>query len=327
MKRTLLKVLFSVALIAACDDKPTPPPPPPPPPPPVEKPRVDKAFSLANYQGYIFFGAHSECQSDEEFENNVKAMLAQGWNTPQICSETEFWDPGCGHLPAKKRNPERLKKTLDILARIPGVQVALVGNCTLKRQVPLEEQFQWAQKVAQVAKEYKNVAIFTHNEFDNCAGRNDWGGDRKWCAGKVEVARHISMYKTHGFGIVTADDSFTKDPERTKPFTESQVFSHRLTNIGAWPASFHPDRERLGKPWDPSLSDLQKLARYNGEFILSETVAWQDYSGRCNGLRTCDAKRIDDYIFNCSAIPKCYFTLHSENLLDGKLPTRIPLAR
>ena len=302
---------------------------------------MDTDFSWDTYQGYIAFGLGHEGQSEQDVVSFVTTMLSYGWNTPQVCSETEFWDEGSTSLPRKPRDLERLRWTLDILARIPGVQVALVGNCTLKRQVPLEEQLAWARVVADVVlgkgvrsewgtvegtEPFRNIAIFTHNEFDNCAGRTDWGGNKNYCAGKEEVKRHIRMYREAGIQYVTADDSFTKDPVRTRGMPESQVYGFRLANAGAWPASFHPDRERRGQPWDPSLEDLQKLARWNGEFVLSETVAWGD-DGECDGLRTCDPDRIPRYIATCAAVPECHFTLHGTELLAGRLPSVIPRAR
>jgi len=308
---------------------------------------MDQQFSLDAYQGVIAFGLGHPGQSEEDVLAYVNALMTSGWNTFQVCSENEYWtdDP---NLPNKPRDPERLKWTLDLLARVPGVQVALVGNCTLKRQVPLSEQFAWAQTVANVAKEFRNVAIFTHNEFDNCAGRSDWGGNGRWCAGKQDVRQHIDMYRAAGFQVITADDSICVGPEVPK------TYQFRLANISAWPASFHPCRSVRDEPWDPlrdgeeteasllkkygpigvlglneanDLYFLQQMARYNGEFILSETVAWMDYSGRCNGLRTCDPNRIPALIDRCSRVPECHMTFHCENCLAGIVPTLIPQAR
>lgn len=325
-----MRMLFSRAglsllfIILACDN-PLPAGPDPYVPPPVvtEPPRVDQNFDMDNYRGVIAFGLGHDLQSKENVLSFVHALMGRGWNTFEICSETEFWD-GTFAYPIKVRSPERLDWLLDIIARVPGAQVALIGNCTLKRQVPLSEQFNWAMQVAEVAKNYQNIAIFTHNEFDNCRGREDWGGNRNYCAGKEDVARHVRMYKSYGFRYVTADDSFLWPRPGDPP---SLTYSFRLTNIGATPASFHPDREKQGQPWDPSPNQLQQLARFNGEYILSETVAWSDFSGRCDGLRTCDQQRIQNFINNCAAVPECLFTYHCEHCLNGEVPTFIPEAR
>jgi len=318
----------------------------------------------------IAFGLGHPGQNEEDVNRFLDAYLSRGWNTFQICSETEWWDEGSDEYPRKPRDVERLRWTLDLVARKPGAQVALVGICTLKRQVSLEEQFRWAFNVACVAAggdvvsdgrgctpgqrpRYKNVAIFTHNEFDNCAGRDDWGGNARNCAGKEEVKRHVRMYREAGFEVVTADDSFTLDPRRTRGMPESQIYGFRLANAGARPASFHPDRELRDQPWDPmreapsipelyvrdpigslgldeghDLDVLEKLARYNGgEFILSETVAWADDTGRCDGLSTCDPERIPRLIERCSRVAGCFVTIHSRNQLAGRPATVIPEAR
>jgi hypothetical protein len=277
--------------------------------------------------------------------------MAKNWNTFEICSETEFWDEGaCTTYPRKPRDPERLKWTLDIIARIPGAQVALIGNCTLKRQIPLDQQLKmiangtpvkslgvnvsdsevsaWHNIVARVVTEndFKNVAIFTHNEFDNCAGRADWGGRPGNCAGKEDVKQHIRDYRNAGIAVVTADDSFSWPRPGD---SEKLTYEFRLANIGAWPASFHPDREKNGQPWDPSPHMLEQLARWNGTYILSETVALMDYSGRCDGLRTCNVVRVERFIANCAAVSngQCKFTLHGENNLAGIVGNEIPEAK
>jgi hypothetical protein len=287
------------------------------------------------YRGIIAFGLGHPEQSEDDVLRFVAAAMGRGWNTFQICSETEFWDGTANDYPTKPRDVERLRWTLDLLARVPGAQVALIGNCTLKRQVPLDQQLRtggvsaaevtrWAEQVANVAKDFRNVAIFTHNEFDNCRGRVDWGGDNANCAGKQDVAEHIRIYRAAGIAIVTADDSF-RPPKPGDP--PSLTFGFRLANVGASPASFHPDREKNGEPWDPSPHQLRELGRHNGTYLLSETVAWMDYSGTCDGLRTCDQGRIDRYIANCAAEPTCRFTFHCENCLAGRVPTWIPEAR
>lgn len=323
-----MRILFFAvvaSLVFGCDRAPTFPDPPPivEPPPVTEDPRVDVDFDLEGYKGIIAFGLGHPGQSKQDVINFVTNATNHGVYTIQPCSETEFWD-GSFQYPQKPRDPERLNWLLDILSRIPGVQVALVGNCTLKRQVPLSEQLEWARQVAEVAQEYKNVAIFTHNEFDNCRHRDDWEGRKEYCAGKEDVAQHIRLYKSYGFKYVTADDSFSP-PVRGD--SGQRTYGFRLANIGAIPASFHPAREKDGRPWDPSLHQLQQLGRFNGDYILSETVAWADFSGRCDGLRTCDQDRIQDFVDRCVQVPECKFTFHCEACLNGEVPTFTPLMR
>lgn len=348
MKRLLLALVFS---LIACDETtftgpspiPRPSGPTQPLPPPPQAPRVDQAFSMDSYKGVIAFGLGNSCQDEGDVLAFVSAYMARGWNTFQVCSETEFWDEGaCTTFPAKPRDPERLAWLLDTIARVPGAQVALIGNCTLKRQVPLPEQFDWAHDVACIVKggrpagprtcapgiapRFQNVAIFTHNEFDNCRGRSDWGGSASYCAGKEDVAEHVRLYRRAGIQWVTADDSFSWPRPGD---SESLTYGFRLANIGASPASFHPDREKNGQPWDPSPHMLERLADFSGLYVLSETVALMDYSGRCDGLRTCDLARVEAYIARCAAVSggRCKFTLHSESQLAGIPATQIPEAR
>lgn len=323
--RTLLALILALTL--GCDGTTVSPSPPPVSPPPVVEPvplpRVDQPFSWDSYAGILAFGLGHPGQSEQDVRAFINAGMAKGWNTFQPCAETEFWD-GSFAYPQKPRDPERLRWLLDIFASIPGAQVTLVGNCTIKRQVPLSEQTEWARTVAEIASEYLNVAIFTHNEFDNCRGRSDWGGNAAYCAGKQDVAEHIRIYKEAGIQYVTADDSFR--PPKPED-SASLSYGFRLANIGAYPASFHPDRTKNNKPWDPSPHQLKQLGRHNGLFVLSETVAYADFSGICSGLRTCDQQRIENYIRNCNAEPQCRFTLHCENCLNGEVPTYIPEAR
>jgi hypothetical protein len=335
----MLLVLLMGCPITTCDTPSSPEPPvvDTPPPPPERPPRVDQPFSWDAYQGIIAFGLGHPGQTEADVLAFVQAAMAQGWNTFQICSECEFWDNSFAY-PQKPRDPERLRWTLDIIARVPGAQVALIGNCTLKRQIPLDQQIKgfraggvsaaeaerWSRTVANIARDFQNVAIFTHNEFDNCRGRGDWGGDPSYCAGKQDVAEHIRIYRDAGIKYVTADDSF-RPPVKGDP--PQLTYGFRLANIGAWPASFHPDREKDRRPWDPSPHQLRELARYNGLYVLSETVAWTDFSGRCDGLRTCDPVRLDTFIGNCAAVPECRFTFHCEHCLNGLVPTHIPRAQ
>lgn len=322
MKRFLATLMF---VLLACDNPLPSAPDPDPLPPPLEDPdrppRVDEPFDLSGgINGVIAFGLGHPGQSEEDVLAFINAVMAQGWTTIQPCAETEFWD-GSYQYPQKPRDPERLNWLLDIAARVPGLNVTLVVNCTLKRQVPLEEQRQWARQVAAVTMQYKNVAIYTHNELQNCEGRSDWGGRAEWCADKQEARWHVEFFRSQGFQV-TLDDGVCQGPDR------SSTYQFRFRNIGAAPASFHPCRtDQRGRPWDPDRRFLRRMAEVNGPFILSETVAWADSSGNCGGLRTCDPLRLEKYIGDCAAVPECSFTLHCENCLNGEVPTFIPRAR
>lgn len=337
-----------LCLLVGCPQPPSCDPPtsvegdpePPPPPPPPRPPRVDEPFDLSGgIRGVIAFGLGHPGQSEEDVIAFVNAVMSQGWTTIQPCAETEFWDDSHAyprkprsatelaqfgppmHVERKQRDESRLDWLLDIMARVPRLNVTLVVNCTLKRQVPLEEQRQWARRVAEIAKPYKNVAIYTHNELQNCEGRSDWGGRKEWCADKEEARWHVNFFRSQGFQV-TLDDGVCNASDR------DSNYQFRFANTGARPASFHPCRtDQRGRPWDPDRRFLRRMAEVNGTFLLSETVAWADFSGICTGLRTCDPLRLERYIGDCAAVPECSFTFHCENCLNGAVPTYIPRAR
>ena len=319
MRRAALALLF---VLLACDQADiTGPTPAPGPPnsgsgPPPEPPRLDQPFSWDYYQGFTAFALGHPGQTEEDVKALFVEAKAHGWNTARVCSETEFWD-GDANYPQKPRDLERLGWLLDITARIPGVQVLLVGNCTLKGPVPLPAQLEWVRQAAAVGARYTNVAFEVANEFDNCSGRG-WGPH---CPGKQDIRQGIEATRAAGIQYATSDDSLCYGPDNSK------TYSFRLANIEASPADFHPCREVNRRPWDPDIRFLRRVAQFNGLFVLSETVAWMDYSGNCAGLRTCDQERINRYIAACAAVSGCKFTYHSEALLAGESPSWWPEAR
>lgn len=312
-------VLAFVVVLACQDSTVTGPTPTPsvPTPEPAPRPRVDQPFSWDYFQGFTAFALGHPAQTEADVERLFAEAMAYGWNTARVCAETENWDGEPSYLVKKPRDLERLRWLLDVIARIHGAQVLLIGDCTLKGPVPEPEKREWARQVAEVASDFANVAVETHNEFDNCRGRG-WG---EHCPGKQDVAEHIRIYRAAGIRYVTADDRFCQGPD------EPKTYQFRLANIGATPADFHPCREVNRRPWDPSLRELRRLAAYNGTFVLSETVALGDVSGQCDGLRTCDMARIQAYVDACAQVPECRFTYHSEALLGGDPPGAWPQAR
>jgi hypothetical protein len=322
MKNIITGFAF-LGVLLACENTPTfPTTPPTTTSVPVElpPPRVDQPFSWDNFNGFTAFALGHPGQDDKDVQDLFAIAMSYGWNTARVCAETEFWDGNPVYLVRKPRDPERLDWLLDTIARIPGAQVLLIGDCTLKGPVPEVSKREWARSVATIASQYQNVAIETHNEFDNCRGRG-WGPH---CPGKQDVAEHIRIYRSAGIQYVTADDSLGP---RVDGDDESKTFSFRLKNIGAAPADFHPTREKGNAPWDPDIKYLWKLSVYNGLYVLSETVAWSDVSGVCDGLRTCDQNRIQSFVDRCAQIPECRFVFHSEALLGGDPAGWWPQAR
>jgi hypothetical protein len=309
-----------------------PPPsntPPTTPPPPV---RVDEPFQWETFAGFTAFALGKPGQTEEDIRGLYADAMANGFNTGRICSENEFWDGSESYLPTKPRDAERLDWLLETIATIPGAQVLLIGDCTLKRQVPLDEALQWARDVARIASKYSNVAVETTNEFDNCRGRESWGGSAAYCPGKLAVREHIKVYRRAGIEFVTADDRLCA------PDFPDQI-DFRLANIGAWPSDFHACRtinERgehpdghpgeVVEPWDPGRRQIRQLYERNGMVLFSETVALGDVTGSGTGLRTQDHDRIQTFINECDLVDEengdlgCKFVFHSEALLGGEKP-------
>lgn len=311
--------LFVLLSLASCRDPEAGPVAPTPsttssvaPPPPASP----TTFSWENYRGFSAFALLA--QPDASIEDAFREAGAHGWNTARVCAETEFWDGAYPYLRVP-RDLERLRSALDVVARIPDAQVLLIGNCTLKRQVSLAEQFEWNQGVARVVRSFKNVGLEVVNELDNCRGRSDWGGRDSFCPGKQDARVMIDAARTAGVHEVTLDDGLCAGD-----FT----LEFRFFNIGARPADFHPCRTRASKPWDPPADFLHDVVSKNrGLVLLSETVGYADVSGDCGGLRTCDEARIQAYVDRCGANPGCLFTFHSEAGLAGSGWTWWPEAR
>lgn len=280
---------------------------------PAPLPRLDQPFVWG--PGFTSFALGHPGQTESDVRSVFSAHRANGINTARVCSETEFW-PNTWPLIVKPRDISRLRWLLEVVATMPGAQVLLIGDCTLKGPAPESEKRDWARSVAQVASEFKNVAIETHNEFANCAGRG-WGPH---CPGKQDVRAHVEIYRDAGIQHVTADDRLCKED-----FAEGGILEFRLANVGARPADFHPCREVNGKPWDPSLGNMRTLRQKHGEVLLSETVAWGD-DGDCDGLRTCDPARMQQIMDNCTA-SGVHCVTHSVAGLAGEIPGFIPVVR
>ena len=332
-RRCVLALVFIAAAIYACQESVitgpsgggAPPPTTSTLPVDIRPPRVDAPFEWENYHGFTAFASGEPSHTEEDIRTLFGVAMANGWNTARKCSETEFW-PGTAALPIMPRDLERLEWWLDIAATIPGAQVLLIGDCTLKGPVPEEDGREWARKVGKLAAKYENVAVETHNEYRNCGGRG-WGPH---CPRKSDVAEHIRIYRNKGVEFVTADQGICK------PDLAGDKLGFRLANAGAWPADFHPCRDwPIGskEPWDPNKRFLREMVARNGMVLLSETVALMDTSGICDGLRTCDHDRIQRYVDACAQVDEegggagCKFTFHSEALLAGLPPTWWPVAR
>lgn len=344
MKRALL--LAVIAVLWACNDSgpigPTPTPPPDTtitvPVDPWLGPRVDSNF---DWQGASFsaFATLDESHDDRQIYESTMLMLSHGINKRRMCAETEFWGGDWPYLKVM-RNPERLRHVLDVIARIPGAQVIVVANCTLKGPVPIQEQHNWAWLVAKTVAgmtcnahgscyeqgdPFRNVGIEVINEMDQCRGRG-WG---PYCYGKNDVRLDIDMFHANGVQNVTSDDHICLG---------DSTYEFRFTNIQAWPADFHYCRETRQGPWDPIQASqaldgdnfLDQVIRANGGFVyFGETVAFNELSDDCAGLRTCDIGRVQAHFDRCLVAHRgqCATNFHSIAGLAGDGWIEIPWAR
>lgn len=309
MKKYLVVLTAMAFLLLACEtcDSPIAPPPPDttttvpePSPPPVKPPRVDQPFTWDGAHGFSLFAG---LILDEQGINAIFSQaFSKGRNTARVCGETEYW-PGNDLYPRIPRNLDLLDSFLDTVARIPGAQVLLMPNCTLKGgphddKMPLGPQYDWNIKAAKVAAKYKNVAIEVVNE-----------PGRFRAVPPDAVNRMINDARNQGVEWVGADDGICKGDEPRH--------AYRAANFISW----HPCRRVDDEPWDPSRSTLEEWMDAHGSLVLSETVAWDDDQNQCNnGLRTCDKERIDRYQRRCNRVPGCVFFFHSEDGLAARVP-------
>lgn len=288
-------------------------------------PRVDVDFDWYKTVSFSAFATLDESHTDQQLYESTMLMLSHGINTRRMCAETEYWGGDWPYLQAF-RDLDRLNHVLDILARIPGAQVIVVANCTLKGPVPLSEQHAWAGLVAGVVREYRNVAVEVINEMDQCRGRG-WGNQ---CYGKNDVRTDIDMFRGNGVRNVTSDDHICiGDP----------TYAFRFANIGAWPADFHYCRTARNGPWDPIQASRQGLSGdnfldqaidANGGFVyFGETVSYNEMGDDCDGLRTCDIGRVQSHFDRCliEHAGHCITNFHSIAGLAGDGWTEIPNAR
>jgi len=269
---------------------------------PAKPPRVDQPFRWDGASGFSLFGGLKLEESE------IERIFSQARNarrdTARVCAETEFW-PDVEDYPRTPRDLDRLDAFLDTVARIPGAQVLLMSNCTLKHGgLGWEPQRKWNREVAKVASEYQNSAIEVVNEpyhYGHFFHR------------KEELVRQLIREARAASGLmVGADDSFCTKADNLRHYLYSSVSF----------ASFHPCRNTGSEPWDPPKSHLRELVEQNGGLaVLSETVAWDDNGDECDHfLRTCDRERIRSYERRCEATPGCVFIFHSEDGLAARVP-------
>lgn len=301
-----IAVILTAALLSCSDPVIGPSPPPPastttttakePPPP----------FSWDRFQGFSAFAlfAHDEATR----ESTIHQAMAFGWNTPRVCAETEWWE-GSFYFPRVLRDTLQLRYNLDHLTSIPGVQVLLIANCTYKHNASDADQLGWMNAVANVAKDYPNVAVEVVNEYEH----------PYYNVGEPTVIEAIRYARSIGIQEVGADSGVCHRNAR---------LDHPLLRWVTFP-SFHPCRTKGQEPWDPPVSFLRDLVNANRGFaVLSETVAYDDSGLECeDGLRTCDQDRIQRYVDNCARVAGCKFTFHSMAGLRGADYTFFPNAK
>jgi hypothetical protein len=302
---------WALMIMIACEGSTVTGPSPPTPgnptttttiePEPTRPPRVDRDFTWDGASGFSLFAGLR--LNENEIDNIFRQAQGARRNTARVCAETEFWDDSADY-PRIPRNLELLDSFLDTVARIPGAQILLMSNCTLKHGgLNWETQRQWNASVAKVARKYSNIAIEVVNE--------PWHPYHFFNHKEGLVRQLIREAHQHAPGLqVGADDEVCRDGNMT----------HALLNAVDF-ASFHPCRETNGNAWDPSKGYLNRLVEANGSAVLSETVAWNDAGDRCDHfLRTCDRERIRTYERRCERQYGCVFFFHSEDGLAARVP-------
>lgn len=306
-----LILIFCLVFVACplddCDSAAGPSPPPDPVTTtttsvPEGPPRVDQEFTWDWAAGFsLFAGLRLE-------EHQIRSLFAQARNarrnTARVCAETEFWR-GDESYPAIPRSAEKLRAFLDVVARIPGAQVLLINNCTLKHSSNFKMQEEWNIRASRVAGEFKNVAIEVVNEPQR---HLDFFHDKEHL-----VRQLIREARTHSGGLqIGADDSFHRSSTNLRHYLFSSVDF----------VSFHPARTSHDRPWDPNRADMREVKDANPgkQVVFSETVAWDDNGDNCsNWLRTCERERIINYERRCEREGIVFF-FHSEDGLAARVP-------
>lgn len=298
-------VSFIAALILVSCDHPGSPPIPTPTTitTTIDLPRLDEPFS---WDGHAIFSSFPLVGRNPDHIRAIYAQaLGNGYTIGRVCAETQNWD---GELPTVPADIEVVRSFLETVARIPGAQVLLITNCTLKGPVPFDFQDDWNTRVSQLAAGYRNVAIEVENEWRQCRNRG-WG---PYCADVSRIMGWIREVKGRGLQG-GADDSFCG----------GGIFRHELLRLVSFP-SFHPCRtDENDNPWDPAPGTLARLVIENrGQAVLSETVCYSDrFDG---GLYTSDKSRVERYLSNCKSTPGCVWNFHSEDGLVGELARWMP---
>jgi hypothetical protein len=304
----MFALLFVACPMDNCDSMAGPDPEPPPVTTtttieePDIPPRVDQEFTWDGASGFSLFAG---LRLDEQ---EIRTIFVQAHNarrnTARVCAETEFW-PDNENYPAVPRSVETLRFFLDTVARIPGAQVLLINNCTLKHSSNFKMQEEWNIKASQVAGEFKNVAIEVVNEPQR---HLDYFHDKEHL-----VRQLIRDARRHSGGLqVGADDSFHRSSTNLRHYLLSSVDF----------ASFHPARTSNNQPWDPNRAYLRNVKEANPgkQIVLSETVGWDDNGDQCtNWLRTCERERIIYYERRCEREGIIFF-FHSEDGLAARVP-------
>lgn len=310
-----MRWLVLVLCLSGCDNPINTGPPTTPTPPTTTSitpglPRVDVPFDFNAGVGFTLFAGARAHEMDIRMEFS-RAQLRLGVGSwARVCAEVQSWPGGdrpwlprgVSAAPYDESAPAylELKNFLDVAATIHGAQVLVIAICNLKEDgtSPANRE-KWVGAVARLANGYQNTAIEVVNEFVH----------QNSDISEAEMMALIRTTRRNFDGMIGTDDGVRRGNMR---------YNGALRGLVDF-VSFHPcrtdtnpgglDCDWRGGSLDPAPADLREMYEKNGEFVLSETVGFDDFN-RPGGCCTDDRNRIIEYMNDCKAIDGCTFLYH-----------------
>ena len=302
-RRSVLALVFTAAAIYACQDAVITgpsgggaPPPATTSAPDIQPPRVDAPFSFDGAIGFsLFAGARASRDEVRSIYSRAQSRLGPRAYA-RVCAEVQSWPGGdrswlprgVSAKPFDESAPAyiQLLRFLDETARIHGAQVLVVPICNLKEDgtTPRNRE-KWVRTVASLASEYEHTALEVVNEWRHENSSISEG----------EIANLLRAARREFNGLIGTDDN---------AHPGDLTYNPSLRGLVDFP-SFHPWRNP-----DPTLRDLRKFADINGDYVLSETTAYDGQFGRLGGCCTDDRNQIIRYLKDCQAVAECHPVYH-----------------
>ncbi len=307
-----MKHLMILLCLVGCDNPmpPTMTPPPTTTTTPPGPPRVDFPFDFSFGTGFTFFAAARADELDirQEFARVHSRLGFGSW--ARVCAEVMSWPggdrpwlpQGVTAVPFDNTAPAyaQLKNFLEVTARIQGAQVLVMPICTLKENgTSPANRKKWVATVARLANEYQHTALEVVNEFVHPNSN----------ISESEMRELLRTARRNFDGLIGTDDG-----AHGGNVTYNSALRGLVDYISFHPCRTDPRPGGLDCRWrggslDPTPADLREMADVNGPYILTETVAYDDFD-RSGGCCTDDRNRILDYKRSCEAISGCTFLYH-----------------